>query len=77
MENAPKWLEKQQLQFPRAISLTPTPSLEKVIFEEMQANTCAEDVLRQRGELKLKKIADITKVEYISDRLEPERIYII
>ena len=27
IENAPQWLEKQQLQFPSALSLTPTSSL--------------------------------------------------
>ena len=32
-------------------------------------------MFRQRAELKLKKIADIRNVEYISDRLKPKDLY--
>ena len=53
VEQATTWLKKQKLQFPSAISLTPTPSLGQVIFKEMQANEYNEDVLRQLAELKL------------------------
>ena len=77
VENAPQWLEKQQLQFPSALALTPTPSLGQVITEEIQANAYNEDVLRQRAEMKIKEIADIPNTEYILDRLEPEDLYFL
>ena len=77
IENAPQWLEKQQLQFPSALALTPTPSLGQVITEEIQANAYNEDVLRQRAEMKIKEIADIPNTEYILDRLEPEDLYFL
>ena len=54
VENAPIWLEKQQLQFPSAISLTSTPSLGQAISKEMQTNSYNEDVFRPLAELNFK-----------------------
>ena len=71
-EMAPIWAAKQASLYPTALPISDTPSLGQVITEEIQKTATNPDIIFQRAELKLKKIADAPSVEYILDRLDDE-----
>ena len=74
-ENLPKWVEKQQQNFPTAIPLSNTPTLGQVIVDESQKTATDPDIVYQRAEAKIMQIAPKVATEYILDRLTDKDLY--
>ena len=69
-ETAPIWAAKQASLYRTAIPISQTPTLGQVVTQKIQSNASYPDVLRQKAELKLKKVADAPNIEYIIDCMD-------